>query len=151
MQFFYESPRFSFFTLVAVLTMAALATPVLLHFNLVLAAFAIRKFFSVVCHQDPARSYWFWGTPVAICYRCLGIYAGALAGTWWRASRLALLRWTAILVVANAIDVFTETARFHGDLPGARWLLGALLGGGVAALIASSFHRQVADRSAPQA
>ena len=143
MQFFYDSPRRSLFMLAAGLTTAALATPALLHFNFVLGAFAIRKFFSVVCHQDPARSYWFWGAPIAICYRCLGIYGGGLAGTWWRGGRPALFRWTALAIVANGIDVFTEMAGFHGDVPGIRLLLGAMLGGGVAALIASSFRRQV--------
>ena len=136
-----DSPRLYFFTPLAMLTMAALATPLLVHFNFVLAALAIRKFFSVVCHQDPTRSCWFWGAPVAICYRCLGIYAGGLAGTWWRGSRPWLLRCIAIFVLANAIDVFTEMAGLHGDLPGVRWLLGAMLGGVVASLIASSFRR----------
>ncbi len=142
MDFLRTSPRLWFFTLAAGLTLSAVATPALLHFNFVLAAFAIRKFYSVVCHQDPARSWWFWGAPAAICYRCLGIYAGAAAGTWWRAERAMLIRSTMIFAFANAVDVAAEMAGWHGDLPWVRLLLGAMLGSSFAALIAGSFQRR---------
>ncbi len=36
--------------------------------------------FSPICHQIPSRSFFFRGLPLAVCGRCLGIYAGALAG-----------------------------------------------------------------------
>ncbi len=36
--------------------------------------------FSPVCHQIPGRSFFFHGFPLAVCGRCLGIYAGFLAG-----------------------------------------------------------------------
>lgn len=36
--------------------------------------------FSPVCHQIPARSFFAWGYPLAVCARCLGIYSGFLAG-----------------------------------------------------------------------
>lgn len=37
--------------------------------------------FQDFCHQDPQRSYRINGVPMAVCSRCIGIYAG-LAGTW---------------------------------------------------------------------
>jgi len=37
--------------------------------------------FSPVCHQIPERSFGLFGHPLAVCSRCLGIYAGFLAGT----------------------------------------------------------------------
>ncbi len=37
-------------------------------------------FFAPVCHQIPDRSICFWGHPLAVCARCLGIYTGFLAG-----------------------------------------------------------------------
>ncbi len=141
MYFLRTTPRLWFFTLAAGLTLAAVATPALMHFNFGLAAFAIRKFYSVVCHQDPARSWWFWGAPVAICYRCLGIYAGVAAGAWWRAPRPMLIRSTTIFAFANALDVATELAGWHGNVPWVRLLLGAMLGVSLAALIAGSFQR----------
>lgn len=36
--------------------------------------------FSSVCHQIPGRSFSAFGQPMAVCARCLGIYAGFLAG-----------------------------------------------------------------------
>lgn len=36
--------------------------------------------FSAVCHQMPERSFYVFGFPLAVCARCLGLYAGAAAG-----------------------------------------------------------------------
>ncbi|MGA2586550.1 MAG: DUF2085 domain-containing protein [Candidatus Aminicenantales bacterium] len=36
--------------------------------------------FSTVCHQIPSRSFHLFGFPLAVCARCLGIYAGFLGG-----------------------------------------------------------------------
>ena len=37
--------------------------------------------FAPICHQIPSRSFELFGFPMAVCARCLGIYAGFLAGT----------------------------------------------------------------------
>ena len=36
--------------------------------------------FSPICHQIPARSFYLFGFPLAVCARCLGIYSGFAAG-----------------------------------------------------------------------
>jgi len=36
--------------------------------------------FSPVCHQLPSRSFHLLGQPLAVCARCLGIYAGFFIG-----------------------------------------------------------------------
>lgn len=36
--------------------------------------------FSPVCHQISERSFFIFGYPLAVCTRCLGIYAGCLLG-----------------------------------------------------------------------
>jgi len=36
--------------------------------------------FSPVCHQVSERSFFVFGFPLAVCTRCLGIYAGCLLG-----------------------------------------------------------------------
>jgi len=36
--------------------------------------------FSVACHQVPERAFEVAGFPLAVCARCTGLYAGALAG-----------------------------------------------------------------------
>jgi len=37
--------------------------------------------FSPICHQIPARSFFLFSYPLAVCGRCLGIYFGFLGGT----------------------------------------------------------------------
>ena len=36
--------------------------------------------FRGLCHQDPARSYYWDTLPYPVCHRCIGIYGGALLG-----------------------------------------------------------------------
>jgi uncharacterized membrane protein len=36
--------------------------------------------FAPVCHQIPSRCFYFHGFPLAVCGRCLGIYAGFFGG-----------------------------------------------------------------------
>ena len=38
-------------------------------------------FFSKTCHQEDARSFHLFGEKMAVCSRCLGIYAGFFIGT----------------------------------------------------------------------
>ena len=45
--------------------------------------------FAPTCHQIPSRCFRLWGFPLAVCGRCIGIYAGFLAGT----ILLPLFRW----------------------------------------------------------
>jgi len=44
------------------------------------AAAFVYAVFSPVCHQIPERCFLFHGHPLAVCGRCLGIYAGFAAG-----------------------------------------------------------------------
>ncbi len=39
-----------------------------------------RSVFASVCHQQPGRSFWLNGAPLAVCERCFGIYFGLLLG-----------------------------------------------------------------------
>ena len=113
-----------------------------------LAALAIFWFFSPVCHQDPARSFWLFGVPVAVCARCLGIYVGAAMGAWIPAPRRMLLAALLLAASANLADVLTEAAAWHGNWKLTRVLLGALLGLAAGSLVASSAKRDVLRASA---
>ncbi len=43
------------------------------------------RWFSMLCHQDPARSYHIAGVCLPVCTRCTGLYIGFLvAWTLWR-------------------------------------------------------------------
>jgi uncharacterized membrane protein len=37
-------------------------------------------FFSFICHQMPARSFYIDGEPFGVCTRCFGVYLGLLVG-----------------------------------------------------------------------
>ena len=36
------------------------------------------------CHQNPSTSFWWWGYPMGVCSRCLGVYAGTSLQALWR-------------------------------------------------------------------
>ena len=122
-------------TVPAALSVAALSAPLLSVFGFTLAAFAVLQFFSVVCHQDPARSFWIAGAPIAVCTRCLGIYLGAVAGAWISAPRRAILGLLSAIVVVSLLDFFAESAGLHGDWPLLRFALGGILGAGLGTLV----------------
>lgn len=44
------------------------------------AARLLYAVFAPVCHQIPERCFTFHGHPLAVCVRCLGVYAGFAAG-----------------------------------------------------------------------
>ncbi|HSR69799.1 MAG TPA: DUF2085 domain-containing protein [Acidobacteriota bacterium] len=77
------------------------------------AASWIYLFFQRICHQMPERSFHLAGEPLAVCHRCLGIYAGFLAGAlllplWQSLGRLLLVRPRLLLIgfALMATDVF---------------------------------------------
>lgn len=107
---------------------------------------AIVLFFSPVCHQDPARSFWVFGGPVAVCARCLGIYLGAAAGAWVPAPRRVLLSGLVLFAAINLADVLTEAAAWHENWKLTRFFLGALLGLAAGSLVANSLRRESSPR-----
>ena len=122
----------------AVLVSAAVLAPYLAAAGYSALALAIVFFFSPVCHQDPVRSFWVFGGPVAVCARCLGIYLGAAAGAWIPAPRRVLLSGLALFAVLNLADVLTEASAWHGNWILMRFVLGLLLGGAASGLIAEA-------------
>lgn len=68
------------------------------------AAAAVYRAFGMVCHQMDARSFHVEGFKLAVCARCFGLYAGALAGV-------------AAYPLARPLG--------RRDMPGRAWLLAA--------------------------
>jgi uncharacterized membrane protein len=72
--------------------------------------------FAPVCHQIPARSFFLWGYPLAVCARCFGVYTGFAGGVLlypflrgWKAPRLPRLK---TLVLFSAPIVFDTAGNF---------------------------------------
>ena len=57
-----------------------LAAPWLMAEKHFLTSASVYQGFSVVCHQNPERSYYFHGYPMGVCSRCISIYAGTIIG-----------------------------------------------------------------------
>ncbi len=132
--------RGSYISLIALaLVGAAVAAPLLARDHLLVAYF-LRRCFALVCHQDPERSFWIAGAPIAICVRCLGIYLGVGSGAFLRVSRELALKLCAIAAALNVLDVLAEAARLHGNLPLPRFLLGLTAGIALGALLRASFR-----------
>jgi uncharacterized membrane protein len=93
-----------------------------------LTALVIRSFFSRLCHQDPARSFFLGGSPVAVCVRCLGIYCGVALGMILRLGKGSAFRLLAVAMVVNLADVGSGMLHWHGNMPVTRFWLGLLLG-----------------------
>jgi uncharacterized membrane protein len=79
-------------------------------------AWLLAVFFSQICHQDPARSFWIGGGPLPVCSRCLAIYLGGFTGiavypwlTFWEpfkaALRLAVFVATGLILLNVGLDL----------------------------------------------
>lgn len=133
-----ESQRLLVSAIPASLAAVAVAAPYLALGSYGALTLLIFLFFSPVCHQDPARSLWLFGGPVAVCARCLGIYLGAAAGAWIRAPRRILLAGFVLFAALNLADVLTEAVAWHGNWKLTRFFLGLFLGGASSGLIAEA-------------
>lgn len=107
------------------------------------------KLFAFLCHQDPGRSFWIGGTPMAVCSRCFGIYTGFLLG-WFlfplMESSMVVLNAYSKKVLAgafilNIIDVIGNVLDIWQNTLGSRFLLGFLLGGAVVFVLGYEFIR----------
>ena len=123
------------FVIAAPLFGIAVAAPVLATHGHQLFALAIAAFFSKLCHQHPDRSLILFGAPIAVCARCLGIYAGAVFGGMLQIERRTAIRLFACAVLLNCTDVVAEHIGLHGNMPLPRLLIGALAGLSAAAVL----------------
>ena len=133
-----KSQRLLVSAIPASLAGAAVSAPYLAIGSYGALSFLIFLFFSPVCHQDPARSFWIFGAPGAVCARCLGIYVGAAAGAFFRASRRMVLAALAVALALNLTEWLTELAGLHDVWMTPRFALGAALGAAMGALVTGS-------------
>ncbi len=53
-------------------------SPVFAHFKLYEQSSFLTSLYLHACHQQPDRSFWFFGYPLALCCRCYGFYTGVV-------------------------------------------------------------------------
>ena len=128
---------------VLIMALAPLAAPLVAATH-PLTAMLIRSFFSRLCHQDPARSFFIGGAPVAVCARCLGIYCGVALGMFLRLGKVPAFRLLAVALLVNLADVGSGLLHWHGNMPVTRFWLGLMLGVAAGSIL---FLREVRGES----
>jgi uncharacterized membrane protein len=136
------APNRVFFAASALLTLAIAPAWLPSHGQFAATA-AIFAFFSKLCHQQPGRSFLLFGKPVAVCVRCVGIYAGSAIGSLLQVRNGTAVQALAAALGLNCADIAAELLHIHGNMPLLRLLMGAALGI-TAGLTLSSESRRVA-------
>ncbi len=108
------------------------------------------QMFEWVCHQDPSRSYSIHGSVMAVCSRCIGIYASFLI-IWILLPLIAyanqlknrtLLWLFGTAIVLNLTDVLGNLFEFWSNTNGSRFILGIFFGATTALLLINEFFNQ---------
>jgi uncharacterized membrane protein len=115
-------------TLAAAVSGAAIAAPWL-------GSPLLYAMFSVVCHQQPERTLWMAGAPLAVCARCTGIYAGALLGMLVRPP--VSVR---VAVALLALDWASEALGLRPAWAGLRLATGLLAGAACAPVVETALR-----------
>jgi uncharacterized membrane protein len=89
--------------------------------------------FSGFCHQIPERSLFIWGYPLAVCYRCSGIYLGFFLGSFLhfpRIDRSPIARRICVLAACAplGLDVLISYLGLWRSSGACRFMTGMLLG-----------------------
>lgn len=103
------------------------------------------KLFHGLCHQQPARSFWINGQPMAVCSRCFGIYTGFFAGLsmallFARKIKKTLLKKTLLVtLILNIVDVAGNMLNIWSNTLLSRYALGFLLAAVAGLLLGKAF------------
>lgn len=85
-----------------------------------------KALFAPVCHQNPGRSLWLNGAPMAVCERCFGIYSGLWLGVV--AGFILHLPHRTLRTIAGIACLMLLVDVIWGDLPLTRVLTGLTVG-----------------------
>jgi len=107
----------------------------------------IHALFRPLCHQQPGRSFWIAGAPMAVCGRCLGIYIGAAIGLLVSGRKPGTWRLKAVLasLALLAADVLSEWLGLRPAWAAGRMLTGLLAGAAAAPLLADALDCWLLD------
>jgi uncharacterized membrane protein len=101
-------------------------------------AASLYQAFSHLCHQQPDRSFFVVGHPLAVCARCTGVYVGIALTTLLYPLLTSLRRtdpparkWLFIAAAPLAIDFGLGLLGIWENTHSSRFLSGALFGGAV--------------------
>ncbi len=98
----------------------------------VIPGFFPHKIYSLVCHQDAAKSFFIGGFKLEVCARCTGIYTGAMlfsiAGLLIIRLRPRDKKWLLLSMIPMAADVILYSAGLYGYSKWIAFSTGLILG-----------------------
>ncbi len=94
----------------AFLFLSGVLPPILAHFKFYQLSGNLTYLMSAACHQQPDRSFWLLGYPMALCSRCLGVYLGFFVYLSKRLSNLdedkIKISIIIFLLIISSLDIF---------------------------------------------
>lgn len=106
--------------------------PIMAHFEQYEISAILTSTYIFSCHQQPDRSFWLMGYPIALCCRCYGVYIGTAVSCIFAIFDKLNIAHKIILVMLflSAIDIFinygTGTLRNTGNI--IRFIVGLFMG-----------------------
>ena len=104
--------------------------PIFAHFGLYEPSAILTSPLMYSCHQQPTRSFWFLGYPVAICCRCYGFYLGVCITTIFAIfNKLNIKLKTLLILIMLCITDITINCLFSTNTGNyTRFIIGILMG-----------------------
>lgn len=106
------------------------------------------RLFFRMCHQDPNRSFWINGQPMAVCSRCIGIYTGFTLAwillpflSTFEINNDYVVKLVIAAVLFNGIDVLANALGFWQNTLVSRLILGWLMGWTAGLLFTGDFFK----------
>ena len=96
----------------------------------------VYQVFSIICHQNPSRSWTIAGEPFAVCIRCSSIYFAFTASLWLGLK--ANVRWLRVSMVLMLCEFIF--ARLVFDTAFLRSISGVLVGLSAAPFVREAFE-----------
>jgi len=102
------------------------------HFQLFEISAKLTATYMYSCHQQPDRSFWLLGYPIALCCRCYGVYLStAVSSILAIYNRLNIsYKTVVVLLILSAIDIYINYGMGKLNNTGniTRFIAGILLG-----------------------
>lgn len=107
--------------------------PILAHFQVYELSAKLTAIYMFSCHQDPSRSFWLLGYPIALCCRCYGTYLGSVIFSIFAlCDKLKInLKIYVILLLICLVDIFINYGmgiRAHNTGNIIRFIIGIIMG-----------------------
>lgn len=107
--------------------------PILAHYQHYDLSAKLTSLFIYSCHQQPDRSFWLMGYPVALCCRCYGVYLATMVASIFAIfNKLKINKYLIIiLVLISVIDLYINYGmgiRTHNTGNIVRFIVGIIMG-----------------------